>query len=203
MPSRRPLLSASLLLAAFTIGVSPLSAQTSAAELVEVTEVSFDQVDRDWIAMTITLEAGRNSIPTARSEDFIEDVKVSAILSWQIENGTFDFYTAEVDIIALERREEVDVHFLLPGIIVRRDEIDSEPFAWLVELEVGGNALPITQDKVSESLRSPAAVESLKNNAQEQAGDNDGLLMPIYLAPPGLIRVDGDRLPAYLRKEAE
>ncbi|MGJ3243153.1 MAG: hypothetical protein ACFE0O_09390 [Opitutales bacterium] len=168
---------------------------------IEVRDVRFEQTREDWIIMRIELRAGRNTLPDARNDRFIDDVLVRAIVSYEAPEEGFDFYTAEARIISLETAENRAVYFCLPPEIVERDELRKDPFAWLVELEVLGNTLPIGRDNVSSNIPNAQAVASFQERAAAAQAETVGIFRPHYLAPPGLVRAEDT--PSFYRTEPE
>ena len=175
-----------------------LSAQRGEAP-VEIRRVQFESEREDWLRVRIELRGNRNPSPTARNDRFVDRVKVTCTLAYQFETG-FDFYQAEAELIGMEQNQSTDVSFLLPGFIVERDRIRQEPFAYLIELEVGGETLPLQPEGVSPSIRSnPTAAQSLKTRAAAEAEPNDGILVPVYLAP--LMFQEGNDAAGYIRRQ--
>lgn len=168
---------------------------------MEVRRVQFESEREDWIRVRIELRGNRNPDPTARNDRFVDRIRVSCILAYQFDTG-FDFYRSQAELVGIEQNQTAEVSFLLPGVIVERDRIRQDPFAYLIELEVKGEALPLQEAGVSPSIRSnPTAAQSLKSRAATEAERNDGILVPVYLAPP--IFQDGNDTTAYIRREPE
>lgn len=168
---------------------------------VEVRRVQFQSERDDWLRVSIALRGNRNLAPDARNDRFTDRVKVRCVLAYEREDG-FDFYRSELELVAIEQNATEEVSFLLPGILVKRDRLRGEPFAWLVELEVRGRPLPLQEEGISPSIRgNPTAAQSLKNRAELEAGVNDGILIPAYLGPPALL--SGNDTTAYIRREPE
>jgi hypothetical protein len=198
-----PLLFTVTLFGLLSLGaVSPLQAQ---ADPVEITRVRFDSIGgrENWTMVTLELRVNNNPLETARSRDYIDNVTMDLYLSYQLQDNTFDFYRSQVRIISLQRGERRNVHFLMPGIIINRDRLRTEPFAFLVEIDIDGNRLPLRDTHVSANLRgNPDAVDRVKAEATSQAARHDGVLVPHYLAPEGLMRaVDPSTVPTYFRTE--
>lgn len=178
------------------------------ASPVEVVRVDFQQTSgRDrWIQATVELRANQNPLEDARSRDFLDNITVDFFASWQPQGRGaevgFDFYRSSVRIISMRRGERRNVVFLLPSVVVDRDRLNREPFAYLVELDLDGNRIPLRPNDSSPNLRDrPDVIEQLKTNAASQASRNDGILIPHYLAPEGLVRLDPSSLAQVYRPE--
>ncbi|MFP4166400.1 MAG: hypothetical protein ACLFUF_04435 [Opitutales bacterium] len=178
--------------------VAAASAQEDPA--VEVDRVDFDSTNDDWTQMEIELAPQTNPDPEARDEDYIEDIKVKAYLAYpkQDADREFDYYTSEVEIIILERREDANVYFYLPGLIVERDRLKEEPEFWYVEIEVAGETQQPQEEGMSRNIQSPEVLESFLERATGEAKTD--VLMPVYYAPADAQRRVED-LPAFRRSD--
>jgi len=199
--SPRRLLSSLALVALLGGGALPLPAQ-SGNDPVVVRRVQFNQAGRGtdtWLQMALTLQGGPNASPSARNADFNDLVKVRVMVSFQSPGGgeaAFSFYRSEATLVSLERGREVLVAFFLPPEIVRRDRLGREPFAWLIELEVGGELLPGRREHVSRSLNSLDIISSFRTRIAAEAPRTDGQMVPVYLTP-----FHGADAPSYVRRE--
>jgi len=204
----RRLLSSLLLLSLCTGGVASAWAQSASADPVTVKRVQFSQTSgRDaWAEFSVTLTGGLNPDPAAANPNFNDLVKVKVSLSYQHGGGgepVFSFYRSEATLVSLERTKDATVTFYLPPEIVRRDRLPREPFAWLVELEVGGQPLPGRQNHVSRSLNNLDVISSFRSRVTAAGAKTDGLLVPVYLTPfygPDLAGRSSD-LPSFVRRE--
>jgi len=191
----------SLLLAPTTF----LSAQN--VPEIEVRNVRFDSVGDNWMMVTVQLRPDENTMEDAISRDYIDDVRVRFYMGFEVDRRnreeSFDFYRSSARIVSMQRRQTYTVHFFLPGVIRNRDNLRRDPFAWVVQLEVGGTELPLRESQYSrDSLRSREAYDSLVSNANAAGGTNDGKLVPIYLAPENLVRearINFRDVPAFYR----
>ena len=168
--------------------------------LVEIGRVDFETVRNEWLKVEVSLEANRNERPDARDRRYVDRVLVRCILSYEREKrGGFDFYTAQAEIVSLEQSDDKAVRFYLPGVLVERDRLRSDPFAYLIELEIAGEPQPLQENGVSANLRgNPAAVRSLRSRARTEGADNEGVLRPAYLAPASIQEKTAE--PAYIRR---
>lgn len=177
--------------------IAPISGYTQGAAPVEIRRVNFGTARDSWLQVEIELRGSRNQRPGARNERFVDRVKVYCTLSYQFDDR-FDFYTSELELVGLEQNKSAVVSFFLPGILVERDRIRREPFAYLVELEVAGQPLPIQEAGVSANIRNnAAAINSLKSRAELEGEQNLGILIPAYAAPLPLR--DAQDMQAYIR----
>ncbi|MDP4879436.1 MAG: hypothetical protein NWR36_06095, partial [Opitutales bacterium] len=115
-----------------------------AQEAVEVKKVDFNKTDDDWIQMEIELNCGDNKLPDARDSRFFEEIKVKVYLAYESKYAeTFDYYSSELEIVIMEKGENYNVDFYLPGLIVERDQIQpQEPKYYYVEGSVKGALQP-------------------------------------------------------------
>jgi hypothetical protein len=172
--------------------------------MMDVRGVKFDSLREDWVQMEIELQCEGNLLPEARDPDYVERIGVTAFLAYEIDAaaGEFDFYRAEVEIVAMEKGDSANVYFFLPGVIVERDQLPDEPYFYFVEIAIGGRALPLDEDGMGRRFRgNEAAIESLRSKAAAEGSENEFLLMPPYLAPVGAIGARMDDLPVFLRRE--
>lgn len=164
----------------FSLFLSPaLQAQSPA--LIELEQVRFESLPDDWLKAEVEVQANRN--PTKENSRFVSEIEITLNLSFQKPNGLFVFYRCSVEIVALEQNETALVAFYFPGILMERDNL-REPFAYLVEIEAEGMRQPFSRESASANIvNNPQAVTSLKSRAEAAAEENDGILLPEYLAP--------------------
>ena len=175
-----------------------------ASESVRVANVNFERIAGHWVQMTVTLDVRGNPSDDARDPNFLDDVRVDASLSYENRarnpgDRQYDFYRASAHIITVQRGRR-DVHFFLPGPIVERDRLRPDPFAWLVELQIKGESLPIQRGQFSDNLQSMEAVESLRSRANAEGSRNDGILMSLNQIPVHIytgLRLRFNDLPVY------
>lgn len=186
-----------ILLIALLLGGQGLSGQEGV--LIDLERVRFERLAEDWLRTEIEIEANRNS--AASNPRFVSDIRVGLILSLQKKDGSFSFYRSEVEVVALEQNQSATVSFFLPGVILERDDV-REPFAYLIELSVGGVAQPLTQRSASSNIQSnPQAMASLKSRAEAEGEQTDGILLPEYLAP--IAYRNPREAPVYRRRQPE
>jgi hypothetical protein len=187
------------------------SQEGTEAPEIEVTNMRFDRLGDEWLVANLEIRPGKNPSPEARDEDFLDDVRLTLYLCFEVdaegdEDG-FSFYRSTVRIVSLESPNTYSVPFFLPGVIRDRDNLDAEPFAWLVEMQVGQAEVPLAEDQAGGEIRkSPEGFENFLSKASSESVDNDGILLPVYLAPgylAGEARVNPREVPAFYRFEPE
>lgn len=177
-----------------------------AADLIDIDNVKFTGLRDDWVQMEIELSCGGNPLEEARSTRFVEDIKVTAYLAYEIDASAreFDFYSAEVEIVAMEQGDDANVYFFLPGVIAKRDNLPDDPYFFIVEVAIGGRTLPLDEDGVGSRFRgNEAAINSLREKAISEGAKNQFILMPVYHAPVGAIGARLQDLPVFLRRDSE
>lgn len=173
-----------------------------AKEAIEVERVDFNSLNEDWVQMQIELSCNENPAPDARNPDFIEKIKVKVYLGYvrDMATGSFDYYTSEVEIVLMEKGDDNNVYFYLPGPIVERDDLKTDPDFYYVEVSIDGKPLPPQKDAISGSIANLEVLETFIAKANTGSVKNDHLLMPIYLVNAvNLGRVSN--LPVFLRRD--
>ena len=92
--------------------------------------------------MEIELSCEGNSAEEARDKNYVEKIKVKAYLGYTRDASTrsFDYYTSEIEIIIMEKGDDNNVYFYLPGLIAERDQLKTDPDFYYVEVSVNGDA---------------------------------------------------------------
>ena len=106
-----------------------------AEEDIRVDRVDFNSLRDDWIQMEIELSEG-NSAEEARDKDYVEKIKVKAYLGYTRDASArlFDYYTSEIEILIMGKGDDNNVYFYLPGLIVERDQLKTNPDFYYVEV---------------------------------------------------------------------
>lgn len=190
-----------------------LSARAGAQQApeIEVSNVRFDRVADNWIVGSVTLRPGENPSPDARDEDFIDDVRLTFHVCFEVNLDNvpeeFSFYRSTVRMVSLERRKTYTLKFYLPGVLRDRDDLDADPFAWVVDMEAAGVPIPLRDDQFDgRAIKSKEAFDSFLSKANSEGAANDGIFLPSYLAPANVVnesRLNYRELPAFYRFEAE
>lgn len=192
---------------ALLIPQTELSAQ--AENLIRVSNVNFSRVSGAGVQMTVQFQPERNTLPNARNDRFLDDVRLRVFLSYQTDSDAgpegFDFYRSEVRMVGVESNRRYAVHFFLPQYILDRDRL-RDPFAWIVQFEVDGNLVPLNNDQFDQrAIRDRSAYDSFLSRANAEGAVNDGILVPHYLAPELTLssaRIDTRSLPTFRRFES-
>lgn len=181
----------------FIVSVFTVCAQ----EAVEVKKVDFNKTDDDWIQMEIELACGDNRLPDARDSRFVEEIKVKAYLAYKTKHSQgFDYYTSEVEIVIMEKGEDYNVYFYLPGLIVERDQIQpQEPEYYYVEVSVKGSLQAPRKGSKAFSPNIPN-LEALTTFTSQAGEKNQHLLMPVYFVPAEYLGRVSD-MPTFLRRD--
>ncbi len=200
-----PLLSPSSLMKNFLI--PPLIFLSStlallAQEAIQVDRVDFNSLRDDWIQMEIELSCEGNPSPDARDKRYVENIKVKAYLAYERDAAAreYDYYTSEAEIIIMEQGDDNNVYFYLPGLIVERDQLPTDPEFYYVEVSVNGEAQKPQKSAMSSNIPNLEILQSFTSQADSEGSENEHLLMPIYLVS-GIDLGRVDKLPAFLRRD--
>jgi len=185
------------LIIALSILFTPLYSQD-----VVVDKVKFNSLSRSWVEVEIELTCNGNTSGDSVSGDFLEKIKVKPYLAFSKDSGTnqFIYFTSEIEILIMERRDSNKVYFYLPGLIIERDDLKL-PDYYYVELEVNGN--PVAPQKSAYDGIGAGSIENFKSQVQAGAEKTKDMLMPVYLAPLEFSSRVQRELPTLLRREAK
>lgn len=177
---------------------SPLIAQ----EAIKVDRVDFNSLRADWIQVQIELSCNGNPSPDARNRRFVEEIEVKVYLAWErdAEAREFDYYVADVEIIIMEQGDDNNVYFYLPGPIVERDRLRTDPDFYYVEISVGGELQTPQKSAMSSNIPNLDILKSFTSKANAGSTENEHLLMPIYFVS-GIDLGRVSDLPVFLRRE--
>ena len=173
-----------------------------AEEDIRVDRVDFNSLRDDWIQMEIELSCEGNSAEEARDKDYVEKIKVKAYLGYTRDASarSFDYYTSEIEILIMEKGDDNNVYFYLPGLIVERDQLKTDPDYYYVEVSVNGNAQKPQTAAMSSSISDLSMLNNFLSKAKSEGTDNEHVLMPYYLVS-GIDLGRVSQLPAVLRRE--
>ena len=173
-----------------------------AQEDIRVDRVDFNSLRDDWIQMEIELSCEGNSAEEARDKDYVEKIKVKAYLGYTREASarSFDYYTSEIEILIMEKGDDNNVYFYLPGLIVERDQLKTDPDFYYVEVSVNGDAQQPQKAAMSSNIPNLDILNSFISKADSEGADNEHVLMPYYLVS-GIDLGRISQLPAFLRRE--
>jgi hypothetical protein len=174
----------------------------SAQEDIRVDRVDFNSLRDDWIQMEIELSCEGNSAKEARDKNYVEKIKVKAYLGYtrDASSHSFDYYTGEVEIIIMEKGDDNNVYFYLPGRIAERDQLKTDPDFYYVEVSINGDAQKPQTAAMSSNIPNLDILNSFISKADSEGADNEHLLMPYYLVS-GIDLGRVSKLPAFLRRD--
>ncbi len=176
-----------------------------AQEAISVDKVDFKSLKDDWIQMEVRLKCGENQSPDARDRNYVQGIKVKVYLAYIRDAATrrYDYYTSEAEIVIMERGDDNNVYFYLPGLIAKRDKLQpADPEFYYVEVSVGGEVQPPKggSPAISKSIKNLDILNSFISKADSEGSENENILMPVYYVPAEYMgRVD--KLPTFLRRD--
>ena len=174
-----------------------------AQETIKVDRVDFNSLRDDKLQVEIELSCEENPDPDARDKDFVEKIRVKAYLAFErdAQERSFDYYTSEVEIILMEKGDDKNVYFYLPGLIVERDQLKTDPDFYYIQVSVGEEVQEPQSTAMSSNIPNFDILSSFVSRADAEGGINEHFLTPIYLmtGDPELGRVSD--LPAFLRRD--
>jgi hypothetical protein len=173
-----------------------------AQEAIKVDRVDFNSLRDNWIQMEVELSCTGNPSPEARDRNYVEKIKVKAYLAYERDASarSFDYYTSEVEIIIMEKGDDNNVYFYLPGLIVERDQLKTDPDFYYVEVLVNEEAQRPQKAAMSSNIPNLEILSSFLSKANAEGAVNDDVLMPIYLVS-GIDLGRVSKLPAFLRRD--
>ena len=173
-----------------------------AQEDIRVERVDFNSLRDDWIQMEIELSCEGNSAEEARDKDYVEKIKVKAYLGYTLDASarSYDYYTSEIEILIMEKGGDNNVYFYLPGLIVERDQLKTDPDFYYVKVSVNGDAQKPQKVSMSSNIPDLDILNSFISKAESEGAGNEHVLMPIYLVS-GIDLGRVSQLPAFLRRE--
>ena len=188
-----------LFLSALFVGLLSATAQ----EAIMVESVDFNSLRDDKLRIEIKLSCDGNFDSEARDKDFVENIQVKAYLAYErdAQERSFDYYTSKVEIIIMEKGDDRNVYFYLPGLIVQRDQLKTDPDFFYIEVTVDGQVQKPQNTAMSGNIPNLDILNSFISKADSEGGVNEHILTPIYLmvGDPELGRVSD--LPAFLRRD--
>lgn len=179
-----------------------LALGANAQEAIKVDRVDFKSLRDDWIQMEIELSCEGNPAPDARDKNYVEKIKVKAYLGYTRDASAreYDYYTSEVEIIIMEKGDDNNVYFYLPGLIVERDQLQTKADFYYVEVSVNGEVQKPQRTAMSSNIPNLEILNKFISKADSEGADNEHVLMPIYLTS-GIDLGRVSDLPAFLRRD--
>lgn len=202
--SRRASLLAAVVSAALgvpTLTRAQISAPPAGAE-VEVRNVKFALVrppagGEAWLETTVELAVTPGTTASVYGR-FADRVQVALSLSVRRRDNDFDFYRASGEAVSLEAGRAV-FRFYLPPEILRREQVNTDPFAYAVDVSVRGRAVAPSVAALSSALRSAEVLRSFKDRVAQAAPGTDGVLVPQYFSP--FVTSYGSDTPSFVRRD--
>ena len=193
VPIKRLLCTATVL---FIFGVFRMSAQD-----VVLDRVSFNSLPRDWVELEIQITCQGNSSPEAADEDFLENIKVRPYLAYPKGSSPdeFVYFSAEVEILIMEKSDSNNIYFYLPGLLMERDKLKFPKF-YYVEIEVNGEPLA-PEDEAFKGI-SVSSIPNFKSKVEAGSEATKHALMPVYLAP-NEYQSRARKLPIFVRRDVK
>jgi len=171
-----------------------------ASPVIQVEKVSFDKVSRnDILRARIQLSTTGNPSNTAQDPRFLDDVQLDFFLSFGDKRNGYYFYASQVNIVSLKQGKLYVVDFFIPGEIVDRDRLNTNPFAFLLNFRVGDFEIPFDSSYASSNMLSENARSAFVAKADEARAVNDGIMLPSYDAPFYLSLEQSENYPPFRR----
>ncbi|MEY4306999.1 MAG: hypothetical protein RJA95_367 [Verrucomicrobiota bacterium] len=227
-------------LTAFCLSVCFVSAQAAKADgaassksPVTVRSVHFDPVKignqkNEWIRMQVELQANFNPETKVSAEEkagkkaankqWVDKIKVTVTEIFKplsAKDATeFSYYRASATVLTMEIGSPRSVYFYLPGDIVKRDRLKMQPDYYYVQLDVGGNEVPLFSEAGRINPDMLAAVhkqfvnkkdfDGARDLADRGASANAGMLRPQYMVPYAIFDTlpQGSPSPEFIREDA-
>lgn len=160
----------------------------------------------DATQVEVELSCRGNPSPEARHPRYVENIKIKVYLAYErdAKERLYDYYTSEVEIVIMEQGDDNNVYFYLPGLIVERDRLKTDPDFYYIQVSVDDETQqPQSRSSaMSKNITNLEILESFTSKAESESVDNEHLLMPIYLAEQSGIDLGRvDSLPVFLRRD--
>lgn len=185
------------------ISLSLFIASTLCAQVVQVDGVKNRVLRNGWLQSNISLSTNTNSDAKAINPNFVENVSVTLYLGFKNEKikGGFDFYSASVIILALEKGDKNVVSFYIPNKIMEMNRY-SAPTYYFVDVSLGRKSQNYNQNAFSRNFSSKESINTFINKAKAGSVQNMGRLVPSYLAPVSFQAANEESTPIYYRSES-
>ena len=180
-----------------------IASSVFAKEAIKVDSVDFNSLRDDWIQMEVELSCQGNPSPEAIDRRFVEKITVRAYLAYvrDASSRLYDYYTSEVEITIMEQGDDNNVYFYLPGLIVERDQLPTDPKFYYVEISVNGQGQVPQKAAMSSNIANLDILNSFVAKVESDGAVNDHILTPIYLMSPGTDLGRVSKLPVFLRRD--
>jgi hypothetical protein len=182
-----PCLLAGLFLVSACCLPTALHAQQATVPRVTVGDVDFDYDElglypEEVLRMGVEFTFDDNPDPAALNEKWIDRVKVTVWIMFTNEDAEgeqpkFFAYQSAAHLVSVEADEDTTIYFYLPYEIVDRDNLQSDPFGYLVEFEVDGEKVTRPEGDAFRIQSSRVSVEQFKSNIEPELDKTAGLFM--------------------------
>jgi len=187
---------------------------------VSVKSVHFDPAKlggqkHPWTRMQVELQANFNpdskdpkeGAKKAANKGWVDRVKVTVTQIYKStaakDASEFTYYRASATILTMEvGASGRSIYFYLPGDVVARDRLKATPDYYYVQIEVGGNEVPLFDDRgrptpgmepaLHKQIQDKKLFDGAKDLADRGVAANTGILRPQYLVAYSIF----DQLPA-------
>lgn len=183
-----------LLLPALVQGQAPATSAEVDVRDVQFSKVRAPRGGGNWLEAVIELNVRANTGAGVYGR-WADRVEVELSIGIERRDGGFSFYRSGAELVAIEAGK-ANVRFYLPAEIVRREQIGSSPYAYVVKVTVPGAPKPA--GRVSSVLQAPGALKSFEDRVLQAADRNDGVLVPQYESP--FEREYGGDTPSFVRR---
>lgn len=165
--------------------------------------MKFRPVAGGWFEAEVEVQAKPSAAATA-NRNFVNRVKVTfnlGVFSVKAAQGATvpdTYYRASAEAVAIETTGRTSFRFYLPPEVVKRDQVTGPQKFYLVELSVGGQAVPLSKNDIPSNFTTPAFIEGFRSKVSGESSANDGILLPQYLTP---FAGAGNNTPTFIRNE--
>lgn len=92
----------------------------------------------------------------------------------------FIYYRSSATILTMEENGSGSVYFYLPGEIIKRDQLQKEPFMWMVSVEADGEEVAPTLKMFSKNIRTEHDMKTFKEEADRGVSETTGIFRAQY-----------------------
>ena len=175
----------------------------SAQNAIDVERVDFNGLRDNWIQLEVKLACRGKVAEGAKNPNFVERIKVKPYIAWKTDSAKneFSYYSSEVEVVIMEKGDDNNVYFYLPGLIVERDQLTDTPDFYYIEVSVNDEVIKPQRPAFSSSITNAKILESFIKNAESNGSVNEFILTPLHLLAPGVDVGRVSDLPTFLRRE--
>ena len=134
------------------------------------------------MSVTLDVQSPGPQFPSV-NEEFVDNTAVKAALVYELGNGNYRAFESSIEIITMKAREDYIVYFFFPEEVRERDDLPNRPFAWLVELTIGGKEIAVGEANVSRNISNATAVARMRELVTATSGSTSGQLLALDEVP--------------------